>query len=212
MNRNMFRFLLVSIPFIALFIAMSILLAINKDISNSYDSSWKLRQFVLAIFVLAGATIIPNLLHLNLFFINNRPKIIINLQHHPPELQAEHEVLFRSHYYCAGCTGSAIGVLLTEALLLLYFFLPNLFNSELVDYFLLLGVFLVLITFVRYFLELNPVIRLFQHISLFPGLAFLIISLDIIASSAFIMIILLPIWLLFLFTRIYLAKIDHRGN
>ncbi|MHA1974269.1 MAG: hypothetical protein ACTSW1_14815 [Candidatus Hodarchaeales archaeon] len=212
MKKNILRFLLAIGPFITLFIVIIALLIINKEVSSPYDSSWKLRQFVLAIFIIASTVVIPNLLHLHIFFVNKYPVLSINLQHHPPLLQQEHEILFKGKYYCAGCTGSIIGLLLTQFLLILYFFFPNFYLTELSIFYLVIGSILVIITFTRYFIEFRPTIRLVQHTTLFPGIAFLIISLDLLAHSAFIMIILLPLWLLFIVSRIYLSEIDHSAD
>ncbi|MFX0174361.1 MAG: hypothetical protein ACFE9L_20990 [Candidatus Hodarchaeota archaeon] len=73
-----------------------------------------------------------------------------------------------------------------------------------------IGLVLILISYSRYFIVLKPKVRVIQHSSLFPGITLAIVGCDLLFKSAFSMMILLPSWLLFLFGRVYLGKLDHK--
>jgi hypothetical protein len=162
-------------------------------------------------FMFATLTIIPNLLHLKVFFMNRTPNVRINLNHHSHDLLSTHEFEFRAHSICSGCFGSFLGIIFAFSIFLIYFVNSTLFfQSKYVKEYLLIGLILILISYSRYFIVLKPKVRLIQHSSLFSGIAFAIVGCDLLFKSAFSMMILLPSLLLFLFGRVYLGKLNHK--
>jgi hypothetical protein len=198
-------------PFFTLIISIITISILTYDYSNPLDADWTTRQFVLGMFMFAALTIIPRLLHLQFFFFGKTPYVIINLSHHAPDLQLAHEFKLKTHSICSGCFGSFLGILLAETIFLVYLYVPSLiFPRKFAMEYLIIGVVLILMSYSRYFIVLKPSIRLIQHASLFTGIAFSIIGCDLLFKSAFSMMLLLPSWLLFLFGRAYLGKLDHK--
>ncbi|MFX0183536.1 MAG: hypothetical protein ACFE95_10685 [Candidatus Hodarchaeota archaeon] len=211
MDNSIKTILISSGPFFTLIISILIIGILTYDYSNPLDTDWTTRQFVLGMFMFAALSIIPRLLHIRLFLLGKTPYITINLSHHSPDLQIAHEFKFRTHSICSGCFGSFLGILLAEAIFLVYFSAPSvIFVRKFAIEYLIIGIFLILISYSRYFIILEPNIRLIQHSSLFSGIAFSIIGCDLLFKSAFSMMLLLPSWLLFLFGRAYLGKLDHK--
>lgn len=161
-------------------------------------------------FIFAGLTIIPGLLHLRINFTTGLPTFQINLTHHPPELQTEHELqLSENISICTGCFGSFLSIIIAEVIFSGYFLFSDLFDKELSFFYIIISLLLILISYSRYIIVLKPNVRMGQHMALFLGLAFGIIACDLVFESAFSMILLLPSWILFLFIRVKLSDLDH---
>ncbi len=177
--------------------------------TSTLDMSWGVRKFVFGIFIFLGVSIIPNLLHLEIYIPKFVPKISIHLSHHPTELKDDHEFKMKDKSICSGCFGSFIGLVINTLLLTLYFFIPSLFNAKWSILFLTLGFTFILISFSRYIFRLDPKVRLIQHAALFLGIGLTMISSDLLFTSAFALILLLPSWVIILLSRVFLSKIDH---
>jgi len=182
---------------------------LRPSYSSPLDEDWITRQFVLGMFMFAGFTIIPSLLHFQLAFSKGLPFFQINLSHHPPSLQIYHEIQIKNHSICSGCIGSVFSIIITEIIFLGYFLDLGLFQDSLAITYLLFGLFLISVSYSRYLFQLKPSLRLIQHTSLFIGVGFSLIACDLLFSSAFSMVIFLPSWLLFLLGRVALGKWDH---
>ncbi|MFX1283837.1 MAG: hypothetical protein ACFFB5_09280 [Promethearchaeota archaeon] len=204
--------LTIGTPFIILIISFIIITVLNNSYSSPLDEEWITRQFLIGMFMFAGLAIIPRLLQLHLYFSGVIPSYTVNLCHHAPFLQTNHEFKIGSYSICSGCFGSVLSILIAEFILLVYFLSPNLFNADLTKIFLLMGLILIIMSYSRYLINLKPNVRLIQHISLFVGLALILIACDLGFNSAFSMIILLPSWLLFLVTRVKLAELNHKES
>ncbi|MCK4847978.1 MAG: hypothetical protein KAT16_03025 [Candidatus Heimdallarchaeota archaeon] len=176
---------------------------------NSLDQNWTTRQLIIGLFMFTSLSFLPSLLHLST--IADFPFFQINLSHHSTQNQESHELYFNNHSICTGCFGTSISILLGNTLLTFYFFSDSVFY-DLTMIFLLffLGIILILFTYSRYFVMLSPLIRVFQHSTLFLGLALMIIASDLHYHSTFFMVFLLPSWLAFLITRVQLSKIEHK--
>jgi hypothetical protein len=175
------------------------------------DKDWGTRQFLIGIFMFTGLTIIPRLLHFQLVFSGVIPSCKINLCHHSPLLQADHEIQLWNYSICSGCLGSIMSIVLAEFLFLAYFINPTGFSDNFSTVFLVIGLTAILISYSRYFLVFKPSIRLLQHTTLFVGISLAIIASDLVFRSAFSMILLLPSWLFFLLGRLKLGEMDHRS-
>ena len=197
-------------PFILLLFSLFVLNFINSIYTNPLDQMWDTRQFFLGIFMFSGFLIFPRLTHLKLVWIHGRPIIYINFTHHPPEIRTFHEIQVRDRSFCTGCLGSTIGLLFSELLFLFYFFNPVSFLSQYLREIFILGILFVIISYSRYLKKLPNLIRLIQHASLFVGIALLVITTDIYFTSTMFMLLMLPSWIFFLLTRVYLGKIDHK--
>ncbi|MFX0122372.1 MAG: hypothetical protein ACFFAE_01960 [Candidatus Hodarchaeota archaeon] len=209
MNNPSIKALIIGIPFSILIISIYIATFLTQNLSSPLDEDWVTRKFLIGIFMFAGATIIPRLLHLELFITGLIPRCRINLSHHPPLLRGDHEFQIKSYFICSGCFGSFLSIVLAELLFLMYFLYPNWFSNNFTIIYLIIGLTLVLISYSRYFFVLKPDIRLLQHVSLFLGVTLAVIACDLLFNSAFCMIILLPSWLFFLIGRIKLGELDH---
>ena len=197
------------LPFIILFCSFLAINIFSTVESTSLDQSWTFRQLIIGLFVFTSLSFLPGLLQLSIR--TEFPFISVNLSHHPLQTQNYHEMKFNNHSICTGCFGTSISILLGNTLLLLYFFNgTELFSTQMTSFLFLLGTFLILFTYSRYFIVLSPSIRVFQHSMLFTGLSLLVISSDLFYQSAFFMVFLLPSWLTFLITRIQLSKYEHK--
>jgi hypothetical protein len=176
------------------------------------DKDWVTRQFLIGMFMFAGLTIIPRLLHFQVFFSGVIPSFRLDLSHHSPLLQGDHEFQLGNHSICSGCLGSTLSIILAELLFFAYFINPSWFSQAFSIYFFLIGLIAILISYSRYFLVLNPKTRLLQHTTLFVGVGSAVIACDLAFKSAFSMIILLPSWIFFLLGRLKLGEMDHRSN
>ncbi|UCG04515.1 MAG: hypothetical protein JSW11_11130 [Candidatus Heimdallarchaeota archaeon] len=209
MNTAIKKALIIGTPFSVLIVSICIATILTRDISSPLDEDWITRQFLIGMFMFAGLSIIPRLLHFQFSFSGLFPSCRIDLNHHPPPLQVDHEFQLGEHSICSGCVGSFLSIVFAELLFLMYFLYPNWFSNNSFITFLLIGIVLILISYSRYFFVLKPNIRLIQHVTLFIGVVFAIIGSDLYLQSAFSMILLLPSWLLFLIGRVKLGEIDH---
>lgn len=201
--------LIIVTPFSVSIISLLVATFLTYNYSSPIDEDWVTRQFLIGMFMVAGVAIIPRLLHFQLFFSGLIPSCVINLSHHPPSLRANHEFQIGTHSICSGCFGNFLSILLAELLFFMYFMKPNLFPNTLAIHFFLTGLILILSSYSRYLFLLQPKIRLIQHVTLFMGVTLAVIASDLVFSSAFCMIILLPSWLLFLVGRVKLGELDH---
>jgi len=197
-------------PFILFLFSLYVLNIINSLYTNPLDHMWDTRQFILGIFMFLGFLILPQLTQLNIAWRNSKPKIYINFTHHPPEIRIIHELQIKNKSFCTGCLGNTIGLLFSELLFLFYFFNPNSFLSQYSMGLFILGFLLIIISYSRYLVELPNSIRLIQHMSLFLGIAFFIITTDVYFTSTMFMLLMLPSWIFFLITRVYLGKSNHK--
>jgi hypothetical protein len=163
-------------------------------------------------FIFAGLTIIPGLLQLRVNLSNGVPVFQINLTHHPSELQSTHEFqLGENISICTGCFGSFLSIIVAEVIFSAYFLFPNLYSEKFSILYIIISLFLILISYSRYIVVLRPDVRMGQHMALFIGITLGIIGCDLIFQSAFSMILLLPSWILFLFIRVRLSDLDHKN-
>ncbi len=197
------------LPFFVL-ITCLLLIQILRDSFSLLDNEWPTRQFILGFFIFAGLTVIPNLLHLRVYFSGYFPTFLLNLSHHPIDIRSSHEFQMWNFWICSGCFGSFIGIIVGETFFSLYFLNRSVYQGLSPIYLLFIGILCIFISYSRYFIELRPKFRLVQHISLFLGLSLILIASDLLFESALSMIILLPTWLLFLLIRVYLSKLDHQ--
>lgn len=198
-----------SLPFFVLITSL-LLIQIIRDSFSLLDNDWSTRQFILGFFIFTGLTIIPNLLHLRVYFSRSLPIFLLNLSHHPIDIRSSHEFKIGNFWICSGCFGSFLGILLGETFFSVYFLNRSVYQGFSPIYLLTIGIICISISYSRYFIELRPKFRLVQHISLFLGLSLTLIASDLLFESALSMIILLPTWLLFLLIRVYLSKLDHQ--
>jgi hypothetical protein len=211
LNNFIKKTLIISTPFSLLIISILLATLLTHNISSPLDEDWVTRQFVIGMFMFVGLTIIPRLLHLEIFFSGLIPRCRINLSHHPPLLRVDHEFRLGTYSICSGGFGSFLSIILAESIFLVYFFYPNWFPNYFTLIFLLMGLILILISYSRYLVSLKPNIRLIQHVTLFIGVVLAIIACDLVFNSAFCMIIFLPSWLLFLVGRVKLGELDHNA-
>ena len=197
-------------PFSVFIISVFVATILTHSYSNPLDEDWITRQFLIGMFMFAGLTIIPRLLHFQMLFSGMIPSCKVNLCHHPPSLRSTHEFQIGTHSICSGCFGSFLSILLADFIFLGYFLNPNLFQDNLAMIYLLMGLILIVMSYSRYLIVLKPSVRLIQHISLFVGVVLALIACDLLFKSGFSMIILLPSWLLFLVGRVKLGELDHR--
>ncbi|MFX0206947.1 MAG: hypothetical protein ACFFDT_13250 [Candidatus Hodarchaeota archaeon] len=210
MNNLIKKALTIGTPFVVLIISFFIVSILTHSYSSPSDEEWVTRQFLIGMIMFAGFTIIPRLIHFQLFFSGMIPSCTINLCHHPPLLHTTHEFKIGSYSICSGCFGSLLSILIAEFIFLGYFVRINLFDKELITIYLMIGLIMIILSYSRYFIILKPSARLIQHICLFPGLALTLIAGDLFFNSAFSMIILLPSWVLFLVGRVKLAELNHK--
>ena len=207
MQLNQKKLLIAVIPFILFIGSMITINALSFIESDPLDAEWKTRQLIIGLFVFAAISFLPGLLHLRIGLL--RPYVGFNLSHHPPEIRESHELSIRSSSICTGCLGSALSIMFGSIILIIYFFLPVVFNQTHIPVLFLIGILCTVITFSRYFTYFPPLYRLIQHSTLFLGIASFIIMNDLLFCSAFLMMFLLPSWVIFLLARVQLSRIDH---
>jgi len=195
-------------PFFLLIFTL-VLLQITHNSFSLLDNEWTIRQFTLGMFIFFGLTIIPNLLHMNLYFINYKPVFQFNLTHHPSDIRSTHEFQIKNYWICSGCFGSFLGILLGELVFVGYFLNRSIFQEIFPVIFQIFGILFIILSYSRYVLTLKPKFRMIQHASLFLGLSLALIGSDMLFESALSMIVLLPTWVLFLIIRVQLSKLDH---
>ncbi|MFX1505175.1 MAG: hypothetical protein ACFFDC_03580 [Promethearchaeota archaeon] len=209
MNTTVKKALIIGTPFFTLMVSIYISTFLTHFLTSPMDKDWVTRQFLIGIFMFVGLTIIPRLLHFQLFFSGAIPSFRVNLSHHSPAMQVDHEFKLGNHFVCSGCLGNILSIILAEFLFLAYFIEPSCFSPTFTTF--LVGIMAILISYSRYFIILKPSIRLIQHVSLFIGVSLIVIACDIAFKSAFSMILLLPTWILFLIVRLKLGELDHRS-
>ena len=212
MNTTVKKALIIGTPFFTLIISIYLSTLLTHFLTSPLDKDWVTRQFLIGMFMFAGLTIIPRLLHIQIFFSGAIPSFRLDLSHHSPSLQGDHEFQLKKYSICSGCLGSTLSIILAEFLFLSYFINPSWFPQTFRIYFFLIGLIAILISYSRYFFVLKPKTRLLQHSSLFVGVGFAVIACDLTFQSAFSMIILLPSWIFFLVGRLKLGEMDHRSN
>ena len=196
------------VPFLFLIGSFLVINVLSSVEANSLDQDWRTRKLILGLFMFASISFLPSLLQIS--FSSNFPFISMNLSHHDSQKRKLHELRFKNHSICTGCFGTSLSTIFGNVILIFYFFNDSdFFNYDLSIFFLFSGLILILFTYSRYFFMFSPFFRLFQHSTLFLGLASMIIASDLVYHSAFLMMFLLPSWLSFLYTRIQLSKIEH---
>ncbi len=203
------KVLLVFFPFLILILTFLVIRFLSEFDSNPLDATWTLRQLILGLFIFTSFSFIPRFIQL--YFLNSFPWVSVNLSHHRGSLKS-HELKYKNHSFCTGCTGSVISILIANSCLILYFYIPSIFSSIDTSLLFLTGVFLILVTYCRYFTEFSAILRVIQHSALFLGISLLIIAEDIVFQSALFIVLLLPTWVSFLLVRVKLSGIDHREN
>lgn len=118
-------------PFSVVVISIFVVTILTHSYSSLLDKDWINRQFLIGMFMFTGLTIIPRLLHIQLFLSGVIPSLKTNLGHHPPSLQSTHEIQIKGHSICSGCFGSFLSILIAEMIFFLYFLNPLLFNDNL---------------------------------------------------------------------------------
>ena len=196
----------VFLPFIVMILSFLLLSVLSEIEPDPLDSVWTTRQLVIGLFIFTSFSFIPGFLHLS--FRYSYPWMSVNLSHHP-ESQKDHELNIRGTSICTGCFGSTASIILANSSLIVYFYLPSVFQKVNATLLFTVGILLIIVTYSRYFKNFSPRIRLIQHSSLFFGISFLIIGADIIFQSAFFIVLLLPSWIIFLLVRVKLSKYDH---
>jgi hypothetical protein len=199
----------VFVPFLILLVSLLLLNILSSIESDAMDTIWETRQLIIGLFVFTGFSFIPGFIQLS--FFNSYPWFNVNLSHHSDSLR-KHELRYQNSYFCVGCLGSSISILLANLLLILYFYFPSFYLTYNPTVLFGVGLFIILVAYSRYFTDFSTKIRLIQHTCLFLGLSILIIAEDILFQSALFNVLLLPSWLSFLLVRVKLSKIDHLDN
>ncbi|MFW9853475.1 MAG: hypothetical protein ACFFFG_00345 [Candidatus Thorarchaeota archaeon] len=212
MRSGQSKLLLITIPFLFFLISVIVIAVLVPTDPGGLDQEWSTRAFVLSLIIFSGLMLIPDLLHLRLVWRGSRPRIWIELSHHSPSLRRDHEVLIRGVFVCVGCFGSFLGLLAAELIFLSYLITPLLFSSFGTFPLILFGVLLLILSYSRYLLFLTGYVRLIQHGALFLGLSFLVLGSDQLFGSALALVLLLPTWISFLLTRLFLSRIEHRAS
>ncbi len=194
------------VPFFVLLISILLLNILSLIEPDPMDTIWETRQLIIGLFVFTSFSFIPGFIQLS--FLNSYPWLHVNLSHHS-DLFKKHELRYKNSYFCVGCLGSTISILLGNCILILYFYFPSSFSTINVTLLFEVGLLIILGAYSRYFTEFSAKIRLMQHTCLFFGLSILIIVEDIVFQSALFAVLLLPSWLCFLLVRVKLSKIDH---
>ena len=201
-----FRLFLLSISPFILFFASILIVQTNIDIFSQFSS---LNVLYFLFVILIGLTFIPGLLQLELKQKGKFLGIKINLAHHPPALMASHEAFIFGQSFCLGCLGSLFGLVVGELILVVYILTPHLFTKFDLK-FILLGSLLILFSYSRYYYQLFGQIRFLQHVSFFIGLSFLLITIDRLYHSIYVLVLFLPSWIAFLAIRAFLGYVDHK--
>jgi hypothetical protein len=207
MQLNQKKLFIAVIPFIFFIGSIITINALSIIESDPLDAEWKTRQLIIGLFVFAAISFLPGLLHLKIGLL--RPYVRFNLSHHPPEIRKSHELFIRSSSICTGCLGSVLSIIFSSIILIIYFFFPAVFHPAQIPSLFFVGTLLILVTFSRYFTNFSPLFRLIQHTTLFQGIALFIIINDLVFHSAFLMVLFLPSWFIFLLARVQLSRIDH---
>ncbi len=117
--------LAIGTPFSVFIISIFVVTILTHSYSSPLDEDWINRQFLIGMFMFTGLTIIPRLLHMQLFLSGVIPSLKTNLGHHPPSLQTTHEIQIRGHSICSGCFGSFLSITISEFIFLVYFLNPH---------------------------------------------------------------------------------------
>ena len=184
-------------------------LEINTLIPQAVYQEWATRQLIIWIFSFISLFLIPQLLQLDLSWQNKKLKVHYYLSHHPESLRDLHELKIGKTYICSGCVGSFIGLMIGEVFIISYLLFPVVFSSLPSFFILFCALLQILVGFSRYFTNLSPKYRLFQHGSLFSGLAFTVVGIDLLFQSVISLLLLFPCLLVTLGARLLLAKRDH---
>jgi hypothetical protein len=174
-----------------------------------FDNDLGSRRFLLGIYGIAAFTIMINLIHLQIFVENKKIKFSYQLSHRFSADRDIHELKLGHNYICTGCFGSFLGILLGLFFLILYLLVSFQFDNFYGSLLLGIGSIFILIGYLRYFIELNPKFRIIQHFTLFFGLFFVLLSLDILYQSFYMLLISIPIILSFIGSRLFLAKLNE---
>ncbi len=196
----------ISISIIGLILLSQMLFRETTSIAVPYQSSLFLGFFVIICFIGFIASVSPNILRLKSHSAQSNPDI---RGHHPDcENFQPHILVFKNVVYCAGCSGLAIGAILSLIIIMLYiiFGLMSL-SQEFVFWFG--GLFLTL-GMLQHFIDLeSSVVHFFLNIILVCGVAMIIITVDFMRTSIFINLYTLAITLFWISSRIRISQEEH---
>ncbi len=207
MNGTQSKFTFVFIPFGILFLSILVINILHQLNSDPLDTEWSSRQIIIGLFIFVGFSFVPRFLKLKVK--TKYPWIHFSLSHHSILRRVNHELKIGNWWICTGCVGTSIGLICGISLLISYFFLPSLYSSRISLLLFIVGILMVIITYLRYIILLRPFVRLIQHSSLFLGITLLIISVDLYFESALFLALLIPSWAVFLLARVKLSSLSH---
>jgi protein-S-isoprenylcysteine O-methyltransferase Ste14 len=196
----------ISISIIGLILLSQMLFKETTSIAVPYQSSFFLGFFSLICFLGFIASVSPRILRLKFHNAKSNPDI---RGHHPDcEKFKSHILVFKDAAYCAGCSGLAIGAILSLIIIVLYsiFGLGNL-SLELVFWFG--GLFLTLGMLQHYIDFGSPLVHFLLNIILVGGVAMIILTVDFMGTSIFVNMYTLAIILFWISARIRISQEEH---
>lgn len=133
--------------------------------------------------------------------------------HHPDCMQFKnHRIKVKNTFYCTGCFGLSIGLILSMIVMMIYLLHPIIFSNVDPIYLFILGIIIIFFVFLEMILpQTIPIIHLFLNALFILSFFLIIISLFMKTNTLYLAGIGILFSFLFLDTRIQLSNRKHRN-
>jgi len=216
-KRNAFSYLILSIIGVILIIILIWLGGSNNNTINFYDKLIVGLAFISCCLVGLSMAFKPNRLRKLIHGGKQSPKQKSNTTnidrqgHHPVcEQFINHTIKFNSKILCAGCTGLAIGSIISIVLMAIYILLFNDISQSILVIIILIGMVLITINFIEVIISFkNTGFHVMSNVFLVLGFSFVVIGIFQLTGAIIYGLFGIIISFLWLDTRIRLSNWRH---
>lgn len=216
-KRNAFSYLILSIIGVILIIILIWFGGSNNNMINFYDKLMVGLAFISCCLVGLSMAFKPNRLRKIIHSGKQGPKqeskpINIDRQGHHPvcEKFINHTIKFNSKILCAGCTGLAIGSIISIVLMAIYILFFNDISQSILVIFIIIGMILIAINFIEVIISFkNTGVHIISNVFLVLGFSFVVIGMFQLTGAIIYGLFGIIISFLWLDTRIRLSNWRH---
>lgn len=216
-KRNAFTYLILSIIGAILIIILIWFSSSNNNTINFYDKLLVGLVFIFCCLIGLSLAFKPNWLRNVIRPDIQGPKHINNTKnrarygHHPVcEQFINHTIKFKNKILCAGCTGLAIGSIISIVLMAIYFVFFNEIPRTILLIFIIFGMILIAINFIEVIITIkNTGIHIVSNMSLVLGFFLVVVGMFQLTGVIIYGMFGIIISFLWLDTRIQLSKWRH---
>ena len=139
---------------------------------------------------------------------------VTRLGHHPDCREFEYHVIkMQKRTICSGCTGLAVGLIISIIMMIVYLFLKPSFQSYILTFLIIMGfIFIALNYIVVINLKKNSFVHMISNALLVLGFFLIVISIFEITGNSILAILAVIISFLWMDTRIQISKMLHNAT